>query len=287
MTRLGFPLREVLRRALRSRSLSVVVTRHEVSATRFPITRPPVLAEQLAGAVVPGVVLAKTVVHTESQYEALRHRSFEEEDLAVIPHEAYDFIGSYEYDDRPEETNTLLFFGNIIPSKGLDTLAEAIVLASEEIPDIELIVAGSGRLPSRTARIIATHGDYFEVHNEFVPNQQVGGLFSQASLAVMPYRSEGGVKGHSGALATAFSFGKPVVTTSIGGFPRLVERSGSGLVVPPEDAGRLANAIIAVLKNDRLRAAFAENSERQATRLSWENVGKRHIRLYRSLLETR
>ncbi|KYH26752.1 D-inositol-3-phosphate glycosyltransferase [Halalkalicoccus paucihalophilus] len=265
----------------------LVVTRHEVSATRFPITRPPVLAERLAGALVPEVDLAKTVVHTRSQHEALLEQSFEESELAVIPHGTYDFFSEYDYEERPEERHTLLFFGNVIPSKGLDTLAEAVVLASEELPDIELVVAGSGSLSARTARIIATHGEHFEVHNEFVPNDRVGELFSRAALAVMPYHSEGGMKGHSGALATAFSFATPVVTSSIGDFPRLVERSGSGLVVPPKNAARLANAIVAVLENDDLRAEFAKNSERQAKRFSWEAVGKRHLDLYESILDAR
>ncbi|MDL5361203.1 glycosyltransferase family 4 protein [Halalkalicoccus sp. NIPERK01] len=263
----------------------LVATRHEVSATRFPITRPPVLAERLAGALVPDVNLAKTIVHTHGQRDALLEGPFEESDLAVIPHGTYDFFTGYDYDERSEERTTLLFFGNVIPSKGLDTLVEAVVLASEEIPDITLVVAGSGRLSARTARVIATHGEHFEVHNEFVPNDLVGELFSRAALAVMPYRSEGGVKGHSGALATAFSFGTPVVTTSIGDFPRLVERSGSGLVVPPEDADRLANAIVSILENDGLRAEFGKNSEKQAERLSWENVGKRHLDVYRSILD--
>ncbi len=265
----------------------LVVTRHEVSATRFPITRPPVLPERLAGAFVPDVALAKTIVHTRSQREALLERSFSESDLAVIPHGTYDFFGDYDYEERPEEPNTLLFFGTVIPSKGLDTLAEAVVLASEEVPDITLVVAGSGILSARTARIIAENGERFEVHNEFVPNESVGEFFSRAALAVMPYRSEGGVKGHSGALATAFSFGTPVVTSSIGDFPRLVERSGSGLVVPPDDPKRLANAITAILEHDNLHAEFAKNSEKQAERLSWETVGKRHLDVYRSILDAR
>ncbi|MFC7223239.1 glycosyltransferase [Halalkalicoccus sp. GCM10025322] len=263
----------------------MVVTRHEVPAKRFPLSRPPELAENLVHAALPDVELARTVVHTRSQKAALVRQSYESDEVEVIPHGTYELFRRYDYAERPIEEDTLLFFGNVIPSKGLDTLAEAVVLASEDVPDVKLIVAGSGRIQDRTRRLIRNHGNRFELHNYFVPNDVVGELFSRASVAVMPYRDENGTKGHSGALSTALSFGKPVVTSSIGDFPLLVEKAGCGLVVPPDRPRRLANALVAVLENDGLRSELAKNSERQAEALSWERIAERHMDVYRSILD--
>lgn len=263
----------------------MVVTRHEVPAKRFPLSRPPELAENLVHAVLPDVELAKTITHTRDQKTALVRRSYDADDVEVIPHGTYELFRRFDYAERSVERNTLLFFGNVIPSKGLDTLVEAVILASEDVPDLRLIIAGSGTLQSRTRRLIQDYENRFELHNYFVPNDAVGELFSRASVAVMPYRDEGGTKGHSGALSTALSFGKPVVTSSIGDFPLLVEKAGCGLVVPPDRPDRLANALVAVLENDGLRAELAENSERQAEALSWERIAERHIDLYRSILD--
>jgi glycosyltransferase involved in cell wall biosynthesis len=264
----------------------LVVTRHEVPAKRFPLSRPPELAENLVHALLPGVKLARTIVHTRDQRTALLARGYDADEVEVIPHGSYDLFTRYDYEERPEEESTLLFFGNVIPSKGLDTLAEAAVLASEDVPDVKLIVAGTGSLSESTRRLVERHEERFELHDYFVPNDEVGELFSRATAAVMPYRDEDGTKGHSGALATAFSFGKPVVTSSVGEFPLLAERAGAGLVVPPDRPRRLANALVSVLRNDGLRAELARNSRKQAAALSWERIAERHLDLYESVLDS-
>jgi starch synthase len=167
-------------------------------------------------------------------------------------------------------------------------LAEAVELVSRELPDVKLVVAGDGRLSKKTEQLIdAAEADRFEVHNYFLPNEVVGEFFSRATLVVLPYREEegDGTKGHSGALSTAHSFGKPVVTTRIGDFPAQVEETDSGLVVPPEDPAALAEAIIKLLTDNNRRIEMATNSRKQAERLSWENIAKRHIEVYEAAID--
>lgn len=107
-------------------------------------------------------------------------------------------------------------------------------------------------------------------------------------LVAVPYRRQkGGTKGHSGALATAFPFGKPVVASSAGDFPRLVGESGAGTVVPPQDPEALADAIVDLLEDHEKRAQMADNSAAQAKRLSWDSIANTHLDLYESVLDDR
>ncbi|EJN57069.1 glycosyltransferase family 4 protein [Halogranum rubrum] len=261
-----------------------IVTRHEVSKSRFSISRPPVFVEELMDLAIPDLDLARVVVHTKKQKRAMLSRGVTADHIDIIPHGAYTVFGSKDDVDTAPEKNTLLFFGNIVTPKGLDTLVKAIPLVKRDVPDVKLLIAGEGRIPNRVQSIVEAHEENFEVHNYFVPNQQVRELFARTEVVALPYRSQGGTKGHSGALATAFSFGKPVVASTAGEFTSLVADSGCGLVVPPEDPTQLAAAITQILRDDDGKREMAANSSRMADELSWDNIAQQYLAVYERAL---
>jgi len=261
----------------------LVVTHHEVPNDPFSLSRPPVFVEELVNSALPDLDVDGVVVHTENQKRALRRQNRGGDRIDVIPHGAYSVFGDGEDTDVETRPNTVLFFGNVVPPKGLDTLVEAIPLVKRELPDVELLVAGDGRITSRSREIVDEHPESFEIHNYFVPNEEVKRFFARSEVVALPYREQDGTKGHSGALATAFSFGKPVVATSAGDFSELVEGTGAGVVVPPEDPRRLADALVAVLTDPDAKERMAENSRRMAEELSWESIARRHLDLYRDV----
>jgi glycosyltransferase involved in cell wall biosynthesis len=261
-----------------------VVTRHEVSVKRFSLSRPPVLAEEIVNYLLPNVHPARIIAHTENQKRALIERGRVSDRIDVIPHGAYSTFGSHEQANGQVEENSLLFFGNIVPPKGLDTLVEAIPLVKRELPNVKLVIAGEGRISESARSTIEAHRENFEIHNYFVPNDEVGDLFRRAEVVTIPYRKQGGTKGHSGALSTAYSFGKPIVASTASEFPSLVEAAGCGLVVPPEDPEKLAGAIVRVLSDDGAKAEMSANSLRMAAELSWENIAERHLEVYEDVV---
>lgn len=261
----------------------LVVTHHEVPENPFSLSRPPVFVEEMINTAIPELDTDGIVVHTESQKRALKRHGKARGEIEVIPHGAYSVFGNREDVDIETESNCVLFFGNVVPPKGLDTLVEAIPKVKRDVPDVKLLIAGDGRITSGSKSIIEDHPENFEVHNYFVPNDEVKRFFARAEVVALPYREQGGTKGHSGALATAYSFGNPIVSTSAGDFSELVGDSGCGVVVPPEDPDRLADALTRVLNDPEGRARMSENSLRMAEKLSWENIALRHLDLYRSV----
>lgn len=262
-----------------------VVTYHEVPAERIPFSRPPEALERIVDTLIPDLDIRHSIVHTENQRTALRNRIPDSEPVSVIPHGVNDMFSDYDYENRPEEDHTVLFFGHIIPAKGIDTLVKAIPLVREQVPDVRLVIAGNGRLGGRSREIIDRYPENFEVHDYFIPNEQVGEFFSRAALVAVPYRRQnGGTKGHSGTLATAFSFNKPIVASTAGEFSKLVGEAGCGEVVPPEDPEALATALIGLLEDREKRARMSKQSAKQADRLSWKNVGRRYLDVYEAVL---
>ena len=226
--------------------------------------------------------MAGAIVHTKKNKETLMKKGFNIKKIAIIPHGTYSFFKNYNYSIKKEEKNCILFFGNIIASKGLDVLVDAIPEIKNEIPNIKLIIAGNGFIPKKSRKIIKKFKSNFEIHNYYIPNNKVGEFFSRASIVIMPHRA---LEGHSGSLTVAYSFGKPVVTTNVGDFPSLVEDAGCGLTVPPNDPKALANAIIRVLKNEEIRRKMKKNALKKAEDLSWDRIAEMHIDFYEGVLK--
>ena len=91
--------------------------------------------------------------------------------------------------------------------------------------------------------------------------------FSASDLVVLPYASAT----QSGIVQIAYGFGKPVVVTSVGGLPEVVDDGRTGFVVPPKNAGALAESVVRFFeqnKGDEFSAAIDQEQDR----FSWRRM---------------
>lgn len=223
----------------------------------------------------------KLIVHSEKLKSVLARRKIPPGKISVIPHGDYSFFAGYK-SNKPAEKNCILFFGKIIKYKGLEYLIKAVAAISKEIPAIKVIIAGEGNFTEYKKLINGIPVNCFEVHNEFIPDRMVADLFERAQLLVLPYIEAT----QSGPLHIAYAFKKPVIATTVGGFPELVEHGKTGLLVPPNDENALAEAIIRLLKNDELRREMGENAYRKMQEeMSWDKIAEKTIEVYKEAIE--
>lgn len=169
---------------------------------------------------------------------------FRREQIHVIPHIA---IG--ERAERPADLETvprLLFFGRIWEYKGLEYLIRAQPLVSARFPQAKFVIGGTGEDFDRYRRMMV-NPECFEVHNDWISDEQRSQMFAEASVVVLPYVEAS----QSGVIPLAYTHGKPVIATTVGGLPDMVEHGETGLLVPPRDVESLADAMIHLL-GDRL-----------------------------------
>ena len=182
----------------------------------------------------------------------------------------------------------VLFFGLLSPSKGLDDLLDAFVMV-RELSDSKLIVAG---YPTKRVNI----NGLMEKVNElgiadrvifdlrYIPLDEIRPLMNIASVVVYPYRS--GTQ--SGALQTAYTFGRPVIVTSVGGLPEVVEDGKSGFVVPSRSPHDLAEKIIALINNPEKAEEMGKYAlYLSETRFSWQPIATSIARVYEHLVEAK
>jgi glycosyltransferase involved in cell wall biosynthesis len=185
-------------------------------------------------------------------------------------------------EDVEEADGTVLFFGRIWPYKGLDYLIQAEPLIAEHFPGLKIVIAGTGEDLDRYRRMMV-HPERFVLCNEYVSDDKRAELFRQASVVVLPYVEAS----QSGVIPVAYRYGKPVVATTVGGLPALVDHGTTGLLVPPRDTRALADAILRLLLNKQWRLQLGSNAKRKVdSECSPEAVACQTIAVYQQALCT-
>lgn len=171
----------------------------------------------------------------------------------------------------PADRPILLFFGFVRPYKGLEYLIQALQLVLAQ-KAVHLLVVGefwsSSDFYERYAREYGVEPAVTFV-NQYVPNEELGQYFDLADVVVLPYISAT----QSGVVQLAFGFGKPVITTRVGGLHEVVQDGVNGLVVPPQDERALAEAIVRYFDpavRERLNAEARQSAAAQA--FSWQQL---------------
>ena len=140
------------------------------------------------------------------------------------------------------ERPTALFIGVLERYKAVDVLADAWREVAARQPGVELHIVGEGRLEEIVRGLVAD--PLLGVRwTPRLTTTEIAQALDAATLLVLPSRGEGMGR----VLVEAFCRGRPVIGTSSGGIPDLVQDGESGLLVPPEDAGALAQALTRVL----------------------------------------
>lgn len=204
------------------------------------------------------------------------------ETISVIPHVA---IGSPTQPSARgnESENVLLFFGRIWEYKGLEYLIRAEPKIAEVIPDVKIVIAGTGENLEKYRRMMV-HPERFEVHDRFISDDQRSEFFERCSIVVLPYIDAS----QSGVVPVAYTHAKPVIATTVGGLPESVEHERTGLLVPPKDTRALADAAIRLLRDARWRRELGANGKKKLeSECSPEVVARSTAEVYRAAIRDR
>lgn len=171
----------------------------------------------------------------------------------------------------PEGAPVVLFFGFVRPYKGLEYLIQAVRSVRERVGAHLLVVGEFWTAPEFYLRYAEEFGvsDAMTIVNRYVPNEDLGQYFDLADAVVLPYVSAT----QSAVVQLAFGFGKPVITTRVGGLHEVVEDGVTGLIVPPQDERALAEAIVRYFE-EGLAGPMAENVRRVGAgqTFSWQQL---------------
>ena len=173
--------------------------------------------------------------------------------------------------------------GRLQTVKDQVNLVRAVAIAraqGEEGARLRLVIAGDG--PQRVeveAEVAATGiGDITWLAGE---RSDVPEVMRALDVFALPSRAEG----ISNTILEAMASGLPVVATDVGGNAELVAAGETGLLVPPEDPQRMAEALLRYTADAALRQSHgAAGRQRVERNFSIDNMVARYTSLYEQLL---
>lgn len=272
-------------------TVPVVTTLHTVLPAPTPAQRN-----------VMGKIIAKStkiVVMAEKGREFLRSvHDVSPQKIEVIPHGIPDFPfletnhakAKFGFSGK----TVILTFGLLSPSKGIETVIDAMPAIIKSCPNAVYVILGATHpnlvrdqgeayRDSLTARVrelgIEDHVAFF---NQFVGQATLLDFISMCDVYATPYLNEAQMT--SGTLAYSFGLGKAVVSTPYWHARELLD-DGRGILVPFGDTKAIGSEIAALLTNDVRRHAMRKRAYAASRSMTWAQTAKRYLAAFESARE--
>lgn len=164
--------------------------------------------------------------------------------------------------------------------KGIADLIAAAVRARERLPELRVVVAGRGPDEDRLRRLVAEAGAQDTVRLVGF-REDVGALLAASDVFCLPSYLEG----LPVSILEAMQAGVPCVATDVGGTSHIVRDGDTGLLVPPRDPVRLADALESMLVDAELAGRVTRSARQLIARCcTTEVVVSQHADLYQELV---
>ena len=184
-------------------------------------------------------------------------------------------------DSIAPEPNRVLFVGNSEDrNKGVRYLLKALQRLRAEVPfHLRVVHHPGSRGAPRLVQELGLHGRVTFL--EQLSTEELVHEYNSAQLLVSPSLYEG----FGLPAAEALACGTPVIATSAGALPEIVEDGVSGMIVPPGDAHALATAIATLIQEpERCVAMGKAGARRIRERFSWRKTAEETLELYEEVL---
>lgn len=245
-----------------------------------------------------------TVVNAEAIRTRLLGEGWPDDGIAVIPNgvDLARFRGRKAGSDvrrelgLPANTPIVGVLARLAPCKGLEFFLEACGVVADRFPDARFLIIGDqGQLAGDGVRV---GGDYRQSLQRQALRLGLEGrvvfagfrldvpeILAELSVSVLPSVTGEGLPN---SVLESMAAGLPVVATRSGGTSEAVVDGATGLLVPPSNAGALADAIVSLMADGALRTRLGQaGRQRVEERFSLERMTRDMQALYTRLLERR
>lgn len=175
------------------------------------------------------------------------------------------------------------FVGHLAAWQGVEFLIHSAPSILDKFPEVRFLVVGDGIMKDKLLEIASEMGisDKF-IFTGRVPYENVPVYINAADVCVAPFIKERNSKIGLSALKTYeyLACGKPIVASSIPGVKDLIDLSGGGISVPPENPEELANAVVKLISDENMRDAMGERGRKYVVENhSWDGVARRILEI--------
>jgi glycosyltransferase involved in cell wall biosynthesis len=180
---------------------------------------------------------------------------------------------------------TILTVSNLNPAKGLEYFIEMTILLNNLFSGLKFIIVGN---------YFGSQKRYYEKLAELRRFNKIENLyFTQGVEDVRPYLKNADIYVCSSiheaspmSVWEAMAMAKPIVSTNVGDVSRYIKNGEDGFIVPPRDAGALAEKIEILIKSKHLRKQFSARVRKTAVKkLDIDVCTSKHVEAYKKVLQ--
>jgi glycosyltransferase involved in cell wall biosynthesis len=268
---------------LRKLKMPVVTTLHTVLRDPNPDQRR--VLEEIAR------LSDRLIVMSEQAAQFLRDvYSVPGDKIDIIPHGVPDFqfMDPNYFKDRfgAEGKSVLLTFGLLSPNKGIENVIRALPAILARHPNVVYVVSGVTHPHIRKrdgekyreelialAEELGVSSNLILV-NRFVSAEELVEHVGAADIYITPYRQEAQIV--SGTLAIALGAGKAIISTPYWHAKELLA-DDRGVIVPFENPGAIAEAVLRLLDNDGQRHAMRKRAYLHSRETIWPKTAQKYM----------
>jgi len=199
--------------------------------------------------------------------------------VRIIPN-AIDLVG-YPHRQREKVEPKLIWMRAFHSIYNPELAIEAFALICKRFTNSTLVMAGVDKgLESNVKKLAGDLGVDNRVRFPGFLNEEAKiREFSEADI----YLNTNNIDNMPVAVIEACAFGLPVIGTDVGGIGSLLNDGVDGLLVPPGEPDRIADAITRLVEDAELTSRLSQNGRLLAERSSWESVRTCWENLFREL----
>lgn len=227
----------------------------------------------------------RKIIHYRSNIKDLVEKLDVEpaEDLHVIPHASFTiFQNRMSRHDAREKlrieagVRVILCFGQIRPNRGYEYFLDALKLLGANYVGIIVGEPADSELSDRI-RAKAEELPNLMLDLRFIDDDEIQVYLNACDVVTLPYTEIT----TSGVAMLAFAFSRPVVATSIGCLPEVVE-DNMGILIKPHDTSALVSAVKEIFEQDPDEMGRYAHDVAES-KYSWESVLDRTLNVYAGL----
>lgn len=201
-----------------------------------------------------------------------------------VVHYGFEY-SEIEYDENVENyrraPNQILIVGRLDPVKGHTFAFQALPNIIKEIPDVKLVVVGSGEMENELRQEVKSIG--IEKNVEFMGFQKrVHDFLKNSDVTLIPSFAEGFC-----AVVLESNFNHtPVVCFDVPALNEIVFHEETGVIIPKFDIDKLSDAIIKLLKDKEYKERLTQNGfDKLNSYFTMNRMLNQTIEVYNRVLE--
>ncbi|MES9742448.1 glycosyltransferase family 4 protein [Priestia megaterium] len=201
------------------------------------------------------------------------------EKIIVIENYSTIHEDAIKYKVKKEMNQQILFLGEIGQRKGCYDIPDVVEKVVEKFPDAKFVLGGSGDIDQIKSLLIKKGIEKNVLFTGWVRGQEKDKLLRESDIFFLPSYNEGMPM----AILDAMGYGLPIVSTLVGGIPKIVKEGKNGYLCKPGNTQELSDALIKLLNDESACKRYSNSSgEIVKQKYSLEKHINQLIKLYKN-----